>query len=60
MVLWFYGDTVLLVGIGQTRANVTVNIALNPTRSGNPNPLESDAGWGGGTDVWDIVDGNKQ
>lgn len=50
----------VLVGMGQTRANVTENIALNPTRSGNPNPLGSDPGWGGGTDVWDIVDGNKQ
>lgn len=33
------------------------NLALNPARSGYPHPLESDRGWGGGTDQWDIVDG---
>lgn len=33
------------------------NLALNPSRSGYPHPLESDRGWGGGTDKWEIVDG---
>jgi len=35
------------------------NLALNPSRSGYPSPLESDPGWGGGTDTWDIVDGQN-
>ncbi len=34
-----------------------VNIALNPSASGLPSPLESDSGWGGGSNPWDIVDG---
>ena len=33
------------------------NIALNPGRTGFPHPLESDDGWGGGSDKWEIVDG---
>ena len=33
------------------------NIALNPSGSGYPSPLESDQGWGGGSNQWDIVDG---
>lgn len=36
------------------------NLALNPYRSGFPHPLESDRGWGGGADKWDIVDGIRQ
>ncbi|MGB2842068.1 MAG: right-handed parallel beta-helix repeat-containing protein [Halobacteriota archaeon] len=36
-----------------------VNIALNPSRSGYPHPLESDRGWGGGSDKWEIVDGKR-
>lgn len=35
------------------------NLALNPVRSGYPHPLESDDGWGGGKDKWDIVDGMR-
>ncbi|HEX2095203.1 MAG TPA: DUF3238 domain-containing protein [Longimicrobiaceae bacterium] len=35
------------------------NIALNPSRSGFPSPLSSDPGWGGGSDTWDIVDGQS-
>lgn len=55
--------TLLLVSISQV-VNATTytsssetNIALNPSRSGYPNPLESDQGWGGGSDKWEIVDG---
>ncbi|MDP2957750.1 MAG: PKD domain-containing protein, partial [Longimicrobiales bacterium] len=33
------------------------DLALNPSRIGYPNPLESSGGWGGGSDTWDIVDG---
>jgi hypothetical protein len=33
------------------------NIALNPDQTGYPHPLESDHGWGGGQNKWDIVDG---
>jgi hypothetical protein len=35
------------------------NIALNPSRSGFPHPLESDPGWGGGSYPWDLVDGMR-
>lgn len=34
-----------------------INLAYNPTRSGLPSPLSSDHGWGGGSDIWSIVDG---
>ena len=34
-----------------------VNLAINQTRTGYPNPTESDRGWGGGSDPWEIVDG---
>ncbi len=41
-----------------TEGCTEVNLALNPSRSGYPNPAsESDAGWGGGSYPWDIVDG---
>ena len=33
------------------------NIALNPSQSGFPSPLESDPGWGGGSYPWHLVDG---
>lgn len=36
---------------------IPCNLALNPSRSGFPSPLESDPGWGGGSDTWDVVDG---
>ncbi|WP_282013809.1 hypothetical protein [Marinifilum flexuosum] len=39
--------------------NLTLNLAENTSRSGYPHPLESDNGWGGGRDKWDIVDGNR-
>jgi hypothetical protein len=35
------------------------NLALNESRQGFPNPIESDAGWGGGARPWDIVDGRR-
>jgi len=34
-----------------------IDLALNTSRTGFPSPLESDNGWGGGTDKWEIVDG---
>lgn len=55
--------TLLLVSINQAVSATTdtsslqTNIALNPSRTGYPNPLESDQGWGGGSDQWEIVDG---
>jgi hypothetical protein len=36
-----------------------VNIALNPNKSGYSHPLESDRGWGGGANPWDIIDGMR-
>ncbi|MBN1814800.1 MAG: hypothetical protein JXA14_23375 [Anaerolineae bacterium] len=36
------------------------NLALNPDRTGYPHPLDSDRGWGGGSDKWDIVDGVRR
>lgn len=33
------------------------NLALNPSGTGFPSPLESDRGWGGGSYPWEIVDG---
>jgi hypothetical protein len=35
------------------------DLAVNPTRRGYPHPLESDSGWGGGRDRWDIIDGHR-
>jgi hypothetical protein len=34
-----------------------VDLALDTSRSGLPSPLQSDHGWGGGSDIWSIVDG---
>jgi hypothetical protein len=58
--------TVTAQGEEQSYAQATVtaeigvdNLAYNPTRQGYPHPSESDMGWGGGMDVWDIVDGNR-
>jgi len=34
-----------------------INLALNPSQVGLSSPLESDPGWGGGWNAWDIVDG---
>src|SRR3954449_6253403 len=39
------------------RADTLVNVALNPSATGFPSPLQSDTGWGGGSYPWDIVDG---
>ncbi len=36
------------------------DLVRNPGRSGFPHPTESDNGWGGGADKWDIVDGTRQ
>jgi hypothetical protein len=36
------------------------DLALNPDRIGFPHPSESDRGWGGGRDKWDIVDGIRR
>jgi len=35
------------------------NIAINTKREGYPMPAESDHGWGGGSDKWEIVDGKR-
>jgi len=35
------------------------NLARNITGDGYPSPLESDPGWGGGAQPWDIVDGQR-
>lgn len=35
------------------------NIALNLNKRGHPSPLESDRGWGGGSNKWEIVDGKQ-
>ncbi len=43
---------------GLARAD-RINLALNPSRTGFPTPLESDAGWGGGSYPWEIVDGKE-
>ena len=48
----------LLLAAVEARAQAR-NIALNPDRAGFPSPLESDPGWGGGTNTWDIVDGRN-
>ncbi len=40
----------------RTGCNET-NYALNPQGAGVPSPLESDRGWGGGSNPWDIADG---
>jgi len=38
---------------------LNVDLAENASRTGFPHPMESDNGWGGGSDKWDIVDGNR-
>ncbi len=45
------------VSAATDESSLQTNIALNPSRSGYPSPLESDQGWGGGSDQWEIVDG---
>lgn len=47
-------------GVALPASAEPMNIALNPSRSGVPHPLESDDGWGGGEDKWDLVDGIAQ
>ncbi len=42
-----------------TRTSPASDLARNPSRRGYPHPLESDSGWGGGRDKWDILDGNR-
>lgn len=53
----FYWKSVL-DNCGETPVS-PVNLALNASRSGTPSPLESDDGWGGGTNKWDMLDGNS-
>src|SRR5438309_10227058 len=43
----------------EDRYLLSVNIALNTSRMGFPTPLESDHGWGGGSDQWEIADGQR-
>jgi hypothetical protein len=45
--------------IGQEGGGGSTNLALNPSRTGTPSPLESDGGWGGGSYPWDMVDGQR-
>jgi len=33
------------------------NLAINTDGRGYPNPLNSDKGWGGGNNIWEVVDG---
>jgi PKD domain len=47
----------LSVTVATDSSSLQTNIALNPSRTGYPSPLESDQGWGGGSDQWEIVDG---
>ncbi|HZK71350.1 MAG TPA: M23 family metallopeptidase [Clostridia bacterium] len=47
----------LSVTVATDESSLQTNIALNPSGSGYPSPLESDQGWGGGSNKWDIVDG---
>jgi hypothetical protein len=35
------------------------NLAMNRKREGYPHPLDSDKGWSGGQDAWEIVDGSR-
>ena len=35
------------------------NLALNNARTGFPHPLESNAGWGGASNPWEIIDGKR-
>lgn len=35
----------------------SINLAQNPLLTGFPNPDESDNGWGGGSNKWDMLDG---
>jgi parallel beta-helix repeat protein len=43
----------------EDRTLLATDWALNPSRTGFPHPLESDHGWGGGSDQWEIVDGRR-
>lgn len=35
------------------------NVAVNPERTEYPNPIESDRGWGGGSNKWAVLDGER-
>ncbi len=39
-------------------ACTSTDVAYNPNGSGYPSPLESDAGWGGGAQPWEILQGH--
>ncbi len=45
------------LGAPAVLAQGPVNLALNTSRTGYPNPVESDSGWGGGSYPWDMLDG---
>ncbi len=51
-------ETLEKMGLGDQPAELGsgANLALNPDRVGYPHPLESDHGWGGGSDKWEIID----
>jgi hypothetical protein len=51
------------VAVANTPPTVVIgpssDIALNTSDTGFPTPLESDHGWGGGNQPWEIVDGQE-
>ncbi len=50
---------VLIAAICVTASAAETNLAVNTSGSGFPSPLASDRGWGGGSYVWEIVDGSR-
>lgn len=48
---------IVMMAFVEIASSTEENIALNPSGTGYPHPLESDHGWGGGSSQWDIVDG---
>jgi len=53
------GLALLAFGILSDAAWSATDLALNPSRLGYPSPVSSNAGWGGGSDKWAIVDGRR-
>jgi hypothetical protein len=48
---------IFIFGLTNAIADGPTNIALNPTESGYPHPLESDSGWGCCPNKWAMIDG---
>jgi hypothetical protein len=51
------GSLFLVFGVPHLAVGAPVNLAVNTSLVGNPSPLSSDLGWGGGSNKWEIVDG---